>query len=222
MSKNSPKPTASGLFKLFILACLIFVGYGVYVYIQDAQDNQPPSKASQNDKTVTDQADSEEASPSEGEQTSDVAVDDSFQQLDRQVERDIKDKLIQEMETETPAPPTNPSNGFISVTFSQYDQTEETLSLGIGFNVDAGEDVETCQVVIQSGNHSVQQQTPARNQSGSSGGCRFNNINLSALPNPSPSQAWQIKISIHDRNGEDLSVLNKSLSSITDIDNLNN
>lgn len=222
MPKNSPKSTASGLFKLFILACLIFVGYGVYVYIQDAQDNQLSSEASQNDESTTDEADSEETALSEEEQTSGIAIDDSFQQLDRQVERDIKDKLIQEMDTETPAPSTNPSNGFISVTFSQYDQAEETLSMGIGFNAETGDDVETCQIVIQSGSHSVQQQTPARNQSDSSGGCRFNNINLSALPDPSISQAWQIKISIQDRNGEDLSVLNKPLHSITDIDNLNN
>ena len=205
-------------FWLLVLVCSGVVAYGVYVYIQDINESDR-LRAIQSDSNV------ESVRPTETEEETPVSSaiteeEAAFEQLDNEVELSVKKNLALSID-ETSSSDT-PSEVTMNISFSSYDQTEQTYSLGVIFTNDGTNTVNSCSLEIQASlENTITQTVQSVNQRNASG-CRFNNVALDSLPDPSNANPWRIIIRGFDDLHSAVLSLEKDVSSLINLNGLIN
>ena len=200
---------------MLVLICSGVVAYGVYVYIQDINESDR-LRTVQTDSTV------EKIEPVETEDDDLPSLADTeeaaFEQLDSEVEASVKTNLAQSID-ETPSSTTD-REMTMSVSFSSYDQAERTYSLGVIFTNNDVAAVSNCSLEIQASLEDSVTQTVQSIDQRNASGCRFNNVALDELPDPSGSNPWSIAIKGFNDSNPDVISLEKNVSSLVALNNL--
>ena len=223
---NSKRNFKSTLFALFALACLAFVSYTVYTYIQDTKDD-PPSAQAANDQESAKQAATalEDGLPVGSDSASQQEQEDQkLARLNEQTTNDAKNTIVADVDQVEDAASLTLAELAVSVSFASY--VNQELSLGLTFPQPANLSVGgNCLLTITDSSEVVQSSVIVMHQPQTSvSGCRFNQINLSSLSEPTPDNGWHLLIQIYNKDQTVvLSSLSKDILSLSELtNNLNN
>lgn len=201
----------------FILACVLLVGYGVYVYVQDSKSSPLPV-----DKTPAvagkNSPEEEPADATEREET----PGNSLEALDEELESETKAKLAEEIEEKPSYSSPGASQVAMEISFSNHDSVAETLTIGFVFVNDKEKNLSSCSLEVTSGLSRITTQRSNIIGQHATSGCRFNNISLTALPDPSTANPWTIIVHGNDAVGNSLVSLKRSVYSIEGLGSLIN
>ena len=209
---SSARSMINKFFYIFIIACLLLTAYGIYVYVQDSNASivLEPRETIVEDSPVTELK--EEEAP------------ENFQVLDKRVETDVKTSLLEkttEHQKEESLIDTHDPI-IMDVSFSRYNQSQETFSAGFVLINDPEKIVSSCSLQIKTDAEQMTlQKSNIIGQHGVSG-CRFNDIALSDLPAPSQTSPWKIIVQGNNTLDQNLVTLERDVFSTADLNNLIN
>ena len=205
-------------FWLLVLICSGVVAYGVYVYIQDINESDR-LRAIQTDST-TESVQLTETEEETSVSSADTEEEAAFEQLDDEVELSVKTNLALSIDKTSPS--DVPREMTMDISFSSYNQTEQTYSLGVIFTNSGAGTVDSCSLEIQASPENTATQTVQSVNQRNAGGCRFNNITLDSLPDSSTIEPWRIVIKGFDSSLNTIISLERDVSSLADLNNLIN
>ena len=213
---NKNKPSfINKTFWILVLICSGVVAYGVYVYIQDINESDRirASRTSTSPENVqlTEEEEETENVPPETEE-------DAFEQLDDEIEASVKKNLVSSAD-ETAGPDTREEMS-INISFSSYNRDKQTYSLGVIFTNGSTETVSGCSLEIQTSPENAVTQTVASINQHNASGCRFNNIVLNGLTEPSNGNPWQVIVRGSDNSGNEITSLEREVYSLAGLDGL--
>ena len=197
------------------------------MYVQDSNDSTEPLTGSEDagfslnpdDRRDAGLGDDGEAG-GEGQNQ-----DENFQQFDEDVANEIKSNLSGEEERKPgesgSSENTNMSNIDVEISFSLYNQDQQSLSVGLIFINDESMQVNSCSLKIQASSGQTNSQKPNIPGQHGASGCRFDNISLLSLGEPSRIDPWKITILGNNASGQSLVTLEKDVTSVADLSNLN-
>ena len=220
MSRHtSNKPSfINKTFWLLVLICSGVVAYGAYVYIQDINesDRLRAIQTDSNSESVQTLGTEEETPVS----STDTEEEAAFERLDDEVELSVKTNLALSIDEASSS--GVPKEMTMDISFSSYDQAEQTYSLGIIFANDDTNTISSCSLEIQASPEDTATQTVQTVNQRNASGCRFNNVILDSLPDPSNANPWRIVIVGFDNSHSTVISLERNVSSLANLNNLIN
>ena len=200
-------------FIVIIMICLGVIAYGVYAYIQDNKNLEQASKNGQsnNSKLFTEEV---EGGENDNEDTS------SFLALDHEIERSAKINLINNEQLVATDHSDDPLEINMTISFSAYEQAEQAFSAGIIVANNHTGTIQSCNLEINTASgQNIRQEVDIVDQSTVSG-CRFNDVDLSPLTDPSPTNFWQIAFEGNNISGDTSMVISREITSFNELNSL--
>ena len=217
-SKSSFKST---FFTLFILACIGFIAYSVFVYVQDNTD-ESPSLQTQPEPVEVDETPANESLPGNLSADQQTLEDQQLDQLNEQTANEVKNEIADngDLVNGFGAPAASLASSSISISFSFMDVDKPLhLNLGVTFARSATFNDSSCKLTVKDATSSVKQQAViVSSPQASFSGCRFSGVDLSSLSRPTPGASWQLTIGVYDGH-ENLLLppLVKDINSLSDL-----
>ena len=195
--KRRPSLISNKFSTIFIVLGIIFIIFGVFIYIQDSQKrSQSPDETGIENQ--------------EKDQDAKIAVDEAkieVEHLNQQLEKEVKTETSEEPKEK----PAQKVEAFINN--MSYDASSSILRLGLSF--DSAITTHCSFSLSGGGQKSVSKRVQAVNAGGRQG-CSFNNLDLSSLPTPTTASPWKMLV-IVQKDNQELSRLEKTIISTGDL-----
>lgn len=209
------------IFIFFIVICLGIIGYSAFTYIQDRTGTE--QEGSKTDQTTDDQDQTsppEDTPDSEDQEPTEDDPDNNTQGID-QLSQSISENVKKEISS-SDQPQTQTSGvglNYFTISFSKYNQTKNSISLGLVLKFQTSQN---CHIKITSEDGQVLSTTVDTLTNQGVSGCRFNNLSLKSLPEPTSDAPWSIVLTVTDAEDENLAVIRKTVNNYQYLNILNN
>ena len=210
---------SSKINKLLILLAFVCLGialFGAYTYVQDMRASDAVRLTASNEKASGQSNETPEEDKLE-EEAGDDEKEESFEDLDNEIESQVKLSLLESVSDQEAATPQ--STPIMNISFNSYNPDKQAYSLGVVFVKEEGA-VKSCSLVIQSNKGNVSSQATKTAGQRDVSGCRFNDVELVSLAMPSKISPWRIIIRGHGSDGQAVVSLERNVLSTADLNSL--
>ena len=203
----------SKIFFLSVAICMGIIIYAAYTYIQDKDNIKINRETPATDGSKTPEEKPKEATDNTGdkddkndttEDSSAPAVTNNIDQLSDSIADEVKKELTQSEQSD------NNALNYFNVSFVDYDEEQKQLNLGLTSDIMSKK---KCSIEIENEQNQLLSETVPAMANQAITGCRFKNLDLSNLDEPSDNNKWQITLTAKDDNNDSLAYIKKDITS---------